>query len=442
MRPHLRVVERTLARPPPGPGVPQRILRLVRSAPERQAIAAGEVDAVVDPASGAVFLLPDAQKALDGAQARVSSLLALSADWTWEQDETYRFVSHASTAGVASVPDEESLVGKPLWELGFDTAGAIDWGVHVAQLDARATFRDLELRWINAAGKMRGLSVSGEPTFDEQGRFSGYRGTMRDISQREPPEARPQVARKNVPERRRELPDPLAQQGVRENRLLATLPRNDRQALLASLEAVELVHAEVLYEPGQLVRHVYFPTGCLVSLRTAVQERQALEVGLVGREGMVGISVVLGMRVSCVRAVLMSPGTALRMTAADFRREFGRSPSLQSTLYRYAHAKLALARQTAACNRFHMMGARLAGWLLMASDQIGSDTFYFTQAALADMLGVRREGVTEAACGMEQRNLISYRRGNIRLLDRKGLEAASCGCYRQVRDTQSRASVA
>jgi CRP-like cAMP-binding protein len=216
--------------------------------------------------------------------------------------------------------------------------------------------------------------------------------------------------------------------------LLAALPRDDRQGLGASLETVKLACADVLCEPGKTIRHVYFPLDCLVSLRAAVKDQQALEVGLVGREGMVGMSPVLGMRVSSVRAVILRPGTALRMTAANFRREFGRSLALRNRLYRYAHGQLAQARQTAACNRFHVVGARLAGWLLMASDQIGLDTFYFTQAVLANMLGVRREGITEAASGMERDKLISYRRGNIRLLDREGLEAISCGCYRMVKD--------
>jgi CRP-like cAMP-binding protein/PAS domain-containing protein len=446
MAPNLRVLDRSLAPPPPGPGVSERILRLVRSAPEREAIAAGQVDAVVDPASGAIFLLPGAQKALDDAQARVRSLLALSANWSWAQDENYRFVSHASTAGENSAPCEESILGKPLWDLGCDTEPAIDWDNHRRQLDARATFRDLELRWTSTTGEMRGLSVSGEPTFDGQGQFNGYRGTMREIGHRQWPEAAVPVSRETVPERKREpeAPTPrprdqFAQRASIANKLLAALPRNDRRALLASLETVELALSQVLYEPGEPIRHVYFPVNCLVSVRTTVKGNHAMEVGLVGPEGMVGMSLALGMRVSSVRAVLLAPGTALRMTAANFRREFGKSLPLQIRLFRYAHEKLAQARQTAACNRFHMLGGRLAGWLLMASDQLGSDAFYFTHTNLADMLGVRREGITEAACGMERQSLIGYRRGNITLLDRQGLEAVSCGCYRMVRDMNERA---
>jgi hypothetical protein len=159
MTPSLRLLERSLPRPPPGPGVSQRILRLVSSTPERQAIAAGQVDAVIDPASGTVLLLPAAQRALDDAQAHVRSLLALSANWSWMQDENYCFVSHASTTGDNSAPCDECILGRPLWDLGFDTGPARDWDAHRRQLDARATFLDLELRWTNTTGVARALSV-------------------------------------------------------------------------------------------------------------------------------------------------------------------------------------------------------------------------------------------------------------------------------------------
>jgi len=140
------------------------------------------------------------------------------------------------------------------------------------------------------------------------------------------------------------------------------------------------------------------------------------------------------MDLASVRALVQGTGTAMRMDAAHFRKEFRRSLPLQGELYRYAHAKLAEARQTAACNRFHTVEARVARWLLMTRDRVGSDEFPLTQEFLADLLGVRRVGVSQAAGALQRRNLISYSRGTIRILDRKGLEAASCGCYEVIKD--------
>jgi CRP-like cAMP-binding protein len=144
---------------------------------------------------------------------------------------------------------------------------------------------------------------------------------------------------------------------------------------------------------------------------------------------MVGISLALGMGVSSVRALVQGTGTAMRMNAERFHKEFRRCVPLQGEVYRFTHAKLAQARQNAACNRFHRVEARLARWLLMTRDRVRSDQFLLTQAFLADMLGVRRVGVSMAAGALQRRKLIDYSRGNIRILDRKGLKAASCECY-------------
>ena len=221
------------------------------------------------------------------------------------------------------------------------------------------------------------------------------------------------------------------------NRLLRALPREDYQRLLAELEPVTLTYGQVLYEPGEQIRHVYFPSGAHVSLLMLVAHDKALEVGLVGREGMVGVPLALGLDVSPVRARVQGTGSASRMEAARFREELGRCPPLQRELYRYAYAKLVQARQTAACNRFHHVEARLARWLLMTSDRVRSDQFHLTHEFLADTLGIRRVGVTNAATALQRRKLIGYRRGNIRILDRKGLKAASCGCYEIVRNLAS-----
>jgi CRP-like cAMP-binding protein len=218
------------------------------------------------------------------------------------------------------------------------------------------------------------------------------------------------------------------------NSLLAAVPRREYRRLLARLEPVSLVFGVVLHEPGRAIRDVYFPETGLVSLLTLADGHQALEVGLIGREGMVGLPLILGQRASSVRALVQGTGTALRMPAARFLGEFRRSPGLQKALYRYTHALMAQISQTAACNRFHVVESRLARWLLMTRDRVNSDRFRMTHEFLGHMLGVRRVGVTKAAHGLQKRNLIAYSRGNIAVLDRRGLEAAACQCYEVVRD--------
>ena len=220
------------------------------------------------------------------------------------------------------------------------------------------------------------------------------------------------------------------------NSLLAALPRRDYQRLRAGLEPVTLKFGEALYEPGDPIRYVYFPNDSLVSLLTLADGRLALEVGMVGPEGMVGTPLPLGINVSSVRALVQGGGTALRMTAARFRKEFGQSSSLRRALYHYVHVLMVQVTQMAACNRFHVVEARLARWLLMTRDRVGANRFRLTQEFLAHMLGVRRVGVTNAAGALQRRKLIHYSRGNITILDQKGLETASCRCYDIVKGKQ------
>jgi CRP-like cAMP-binding protein len=165
-----------------------------------------------------------------------------------------------------------------------------------------------------------------------------------------------------------------------------------------------------------------------------VEGHLALEVGLVGREGMVGFPLALGIEVSPVRALVQGAGPALKMNAARFRTELKTSPPLQRELQRYVHAMMVQISQTAGCNRFHVVEARLARWLLMTRDRVRSGKFRMTHEFLSHMLGVRRAGVSEAASALQRRKLIEYRRGNIRILDDRGLEAACCSCYQVVRD--------
>lgn len=218
------------------------------------------------------------------------------------------------------------------------------------------------------------------------------------------------------------------------NSLLAALPYKDYQRLLPGLEQVTLTFGVTIYEPEASISHVYFPSDSLISLLTLVEGHLALEVGLIGREGMLGVSLALGVNISPVRALVQGSGTALRMKSARFLQEFRRSPPLQQEIYRYTHALMAQVTQTAACNRFHVVEARLARWLLMTQDRVRSDEFRLTQEFLAHMLGVRRVGVTKAASALQKQKLIRYSRGNIKILDRKKLEVVCCPCYAIVKD--------
>lgn len=232
----------------------------------------------------------------------------------------------------------------------------------------------------------------------------------------------------------RESPMQVAYKAHVANSLLAALPEEDYQRLLPKLEPVKLTFGEVLYHPGEAISHVYFPTDSLVSLLTLAEGHQALEVGLVGREGMLGIPLALGVSDSPVRALIQGTGMALRMTSVNFRNELKKSVTLQREVYRYTYELMVQMTQTAACNRFHRVEERLARWLLMTRDRVRSDQFHLTQDLLANMLGVRRVGVTKAACALRERALISYNRGEISILDGEGLEAAACQCYQIVKN--------
>jgi len=222
------------------------------------------------------------------------------------------------------------------------------------------------------------------------------------------------------------------------NRLLAALPLRDRRRLTSLCEEVDLNFAEVLSEPGERIKYVYFPATSFISLAAPVDGRLTLEVGLVGNEGMLGIPLILGVEFSAQRALVRGAGAALRMLAAKFHRELAKNGALQRGLNRYLYALMAQFAQTAACTRFHLLNARLARWLLMTHDRAHSDSFHLTHDFLADMLGVRRVGVTKAAGLLQRRKLISYRRGRITVLDRPGLQEASCGCYVAMKTTYDR----
>jgi CRP-like cAMP-binding protein len=221
------------------------------------------------------------------------------------------------------------------------------------------------------------------------------------------------------------------------NRLIDALPATDRRRVLAEFDNVELEFADVLYNLEETLDHVYFPLGCFISLIMPI-DGTSLEVGLVGSEGMFGIPLALGVDVSPVGAVVQGAGSALRMGAASFRRELERSPALRRAIDRYAFVRASQLARMVGCTRFHVIEARLARWLLMTQDRAHANSFPITQSFLAVMLGVRRVGVTKAASSLQRRNLIRYSRGQMTVLDRRGLKAASCGCYDEDRRSYER----
>ncbi len=218
------------------------------------------------------------------------------------------------------------------------------------------------------------------------------------------------------------------------NRLLAALPQKEYRNLLSKSERIALVLSEHIYEADGFIRYVYFPESGIVSLLSTVGENSTLEVGIVGNEGMVGLPVFLGVEKSDNRAVVQGAGFALRMTAEDFTTECRRG-ELPQLLQRFTHSLMIQISQSAACNRFHQIEARLARWLLMTGDRMQADEFQITQEFLSNMLGVRREAVNKSAANFQRQQLLTYNRGNLSILDRTRLKAAACPCYQIIRNS-------
>lgn len=221
------------------------------------------------------------------------------------------------------------------------------------------------------------------------------------------------------------------------NNLLAALPPQDWERWQPQLELVEMPLGQVLYESGATLSHVYFPTTAIVSLLYVMENGASAEIAVVGHEGIVGVSLFMGGESTTSRAVVQSAGWGYRLKAHVIKAEFNRAPVLH-LLLRYTQALITQMAQTAACNRHHSLDQQLCRWLLLSLDRLTDSELLMTQELIANMLGVRREGVTEAALKLQRAGLIKYARGHIRVLDRGGLEELVCECYAVVKTEYDR----
>jgi CRP-like cAMP-binding protein len=234
------------------------------------------------------------------------------------------------------------------------------------------------------------------------------------------------------------VPAPKATPNPRQNLLLAALPEVDYERISPGLELVSLTLGEVLYESGGKMRYVYFPTTAIVSLLYVMENGASAEIAVVGNDGIVGISLFMGGETTPSRAVVQSEGQCYRLKAALLKDEFNRYGPTMHLLLRYTLALITQMTQTAVCNRHHSLDQQLCRWLLLSLDRLHSNELVMTQELMANMLGVRREGVTEAAGNLQADGLIQYSRGRIKVLDRPGLEARVCECYEVVKRESSR----
>ncbi|MBK7422483.1 MAG: Crp/Fnr family transcriptional regulator [Propionivibrio sp.] len=223
-----------------------------------------------------------------------------------------------------------------------------------------------------------------------------------------------------------------------QNHLLAALPTDEFEPLAAQLELVPMPLGQMLYEPGSQLQHAYFPTSCIVSLHYVTESGASAETAGVGSEGVVGVSLFMGGDTTSSSAVVQTAGHAYRLERHKLLQEFNRAGLLQRLLLRYTQALLTQMAQTAVCNRHHTLEQQLCRWLLLTLDRLPTNELVMTQELVASMLGVRREGVTDAAGNLQRAGCISYRRGHIAVLDRSGLETRACECYAVVKKEMSR----
>ncbi|MES2912590.1 MAG: Crp/Fnr family transcriptional regulator [Pseudomonadota bacterium] len=224
----------------------------------------------------------------------------------------------------------------------------------------------------------------------------------------------------------------------RQNHLLAALPDTEWQRWLPQLEWVDMPLGHVLYESGKTLDHVYFPTTSIVSLLYVMENGASAEIAVVGNEGLVGVSLFMGGGSTPSRAVVQSAGQGFRLSAQAMKEEFDRAGPVLHLLLRYTQALITQMAQTAVCNRHHSLDQQLCRWLLLSLDRLSGNELVMTQELIANMLGVRREGVTEGALKLQEAGLISYTRGRITVLDRPGLENRTCECYAVVKKEYDR----
>lgn len=225
------------------------------------------------------------------------------------------------------------------------------------------------------------------------------------------------------------MPTPTAISVPIENRLLSALPRAEYERLIPHLERVHLPRGRVLFETGDLIRHAYFPLDGVVSLLCATEDGETVEVAMVGNEGMLGVPIILRVGITLHRSMVHIPADALRIRSDVLKMEFNRNGLLQDLLLRFTYTLIAQVSQSAVCNRFHTVEARLGRWLLVIYDRVKNETFYLTQEFISHMLGTPRTVVTVAANKLQDAGFIRYKRGKISILDRQGLESAACECY-------------
>ncbi|MEP6944761.1 MAG: Crp/Fnr family transcriptional regulator [Acidobacteriota bacterium] len=231
---------------------------------------------------------------------------------------------------------------------------------------------------------------------------------------------------------------PANRDDIIKNHLLAALPSDVVERISERMELVSLALDDVLYESGDLMTHIYFPTTAIVSLLYVMQNGGTAEIGIAGNNGLVGIALFMGGGTTSSRAIAQSAGQCVRMSGKDLRTEFKMGGLFQDILLRYTQALMTQISQTAVCNRLHSIEQQLCRWLLINHDQLPADKLVMTHELIANMLGVRREGVTQAAGHLQDMGLIKYSRGTVNILDRKGLEATCCECYQVVSNEYDR----
>lgn len=411
--------------------------RYVTEAAQLRAFDAGEIDAVLDPTSGQAILLPPAQAAVQRLSSLVlSALEALpgevcvldSAGTVITTNKAWRAFAAAHSGAGLGVPNGVDFFAacRDARDGERAHAASVAAGLRLV-LGGTCERFSCEYACRSSRGKCSfTLTITAfagnssvHAVLTRENVSEGVRTRAVSRAEHAPVHTHP---RKRAATAQRDCP----------NRLLAALSVSEHKRLRDGLDLVTLTYGEVLNEPGEPMRYVYFPNDCLVSLLTVVEGHHALEVGLIGREGMVGSRLALGVGTSPVRALVQGSGTALRMKSTRFLQELRRCPVLRQATLHFADSLMGQVTHTAACNRFHVVEARLARWLLMTRERLSSAQFRLTQEFLADMLGVRRVGVTAAARALQHRKLIHYRRGIITILDQKALEAACCSCYRHV----------